>query len=237
VGLGIGIVGLPNVGKSTIFNALTRAQNAESANYPFCTIEPNKAVAPVPDARLTALAGLVHPERIVHATVDFVDIAGLVKGASQGEGLGNKFLSNIRETDAVLHVVRCFADENIVHVNGAIDPLHDISVIETELILADYQTVEMRVSRLEKQLRGDKSVQPALELAQALRAHLDQGKTAAEFPDHKSDAAVLFFKECQLLTDKKMKAKLKKTSRQMRAKHGPTKAAKVIDALTRRKSA
>jgi GTP-binding protein YchF len=204
VGLGIGIVGLPNVGKSTIFNALTRAQNAESANYPFCTIEPNKAVVPVPDPRLDALAKLVNPQRVVHATVDFVDIAGLVKGASQGEGLGNKFLSNIRETDAILHVVRCFEDENIVHVDGAIDPARDVGVIETELILADYQAVEARAARLGKQIRGDKSLQTSLDVAQALLAHLGNGRMAVEFEDHKSDAAALLFRECQLLTDKKM---------------------------------
>jgi hypothetical protein len=204
MGLGIGIVGLPNVGKSTIFNALTRAQNAESANYPFCTIEPNKAVAPVPDPRLDALAKLVNPQKVIHATVDFVDIAGLVKGASQGEGLGNKFLSNIRETDAILHVVRCFEDGNIVHVDGGIDPLRDIGVIETELILADYQAVETRISRLTKQARADKSQQAILDVAQALLNHLGTGKMAIEFSDHTSDTAVQVFRECQLLTDKKM---------------------------------
>lgn len=204
MGLSIGIVGLPNVGKSTIFNALTRAQNAASANYPFCTIEPNKAVVPVPDPRLDKLAEIVSPQKVVHATVDFVDIAGLVKGASQGEGLGNKFLANIREADALLHVVRCFRDENIVHVDGDIDPLRDVGVIETELVLADYQAVEARVSRLAKQVRGDKGVQPSLEVAQALLAHLGGGRMAVEFEDHASDAALQLFKECPLLTDKKM---------------------------------
>ena len=204
MGLSIGIVGLPNVGKSTIFNALTRAQNAESANYPFCTIEPNKAIVPVPDPRLATLAGMVNPQKIVHATVDFVDIAGLVKGASKGEGLGNKFLSNIRETDALLQVVRCFDDENIVHVDGAVDPVRDIGVIETELILADYQSVEARVARLAKQVRGDKALQPSLDVAQALLDHLGKGKLAVEFEDHHSDAALLLFRECPLLTDKKV---------------------------------
>ncbi len=204
MGLSIGIVGLPNVGKSTIFNALTRAQNAESANYPFCTIEPNKAVVPVPDPRLAVLAKISHSQKNVYATVDFVDIAGLVKGASQGEGLGNKFLTNIRETDALLHVVRCFNDENIVHVDGAVDPMRDIGVIETELILADYQAVETRVARLGKQVRGDKSVQASLDISKQLLEHLGAGKMAVEFADHKTDAAVLMFKECPLLTDKKM---------------------------------
>jgi len=140
MGLGIGLVGLPNVGKSTTFNALTKAQNAESANYPFCTIEPNKAVVPVPDPRLDELAKIVNPERIQHSTLDFVDIAGLVKGASKGEGLGNKFLSNIRETEVILQIVRCFEDENITHVEGSIDPVRDIEIIETELLLADMES-------------------------------------------------------------------------------------------------
>jgi len=139
MGLGVGIVGLPNVGKSTTFNALTKAQNAESANYPFCTIEPNKAVVPVQDPRLEELAKIVNPERIQHSTVDFVDIAGLVKGASAGEGLGNQFLSNIREVEVILHMVRCFEDENITHVENSINPLRDIEIIESALIFADVQ--------------------------------------------------------------------------------------------------
>jgi GTP-binding protein YchF len=202
--LSIGIVGLPNVGKSTIFNALTRAQNAESANYPFCTIEPNKAVVPVPDARIDTLAGMVKPQRTVYATVDFVDIAGLVKGASKGEGLGNNFLTNIRETHALLHVVRCFDEENVVHVDGSVDPVRDVGVIETELILADYQMMENRVGRLAKQARCEKTLQPQLDVAQRLLEHLGRGQMAVEFDDHTSDAAVLLFKECQFLTDKKM---------------------------------
>ncbi|MEI6564165.1 MAG: redox-regulated ATPase YchF [bacterium] len=204
MGLSIGIVGLPNVGKSTIFNALTRAQNAESANYPFCTIEPNKAVVPVPDPRLDTLTRMAKPQKTIHATVDFVDIAGLVKGASQGEGLGNKFLTNIRETDALLHVVRCFKDENIVHVDGEVEPARDVGVIETELILADYQTIETRVARLGKQVRGDKTAQASLDVSKLLLEHLGAGKMAVEYEDHKTDAAVALFKECQLLTDKKM---------------------------------
>ena len=139
MGLSVGIVGLPNVGKSTTFNALTKAQNAESANYPFCTIEPNKAIVPVPDKRLNELAKIVSPNKIQYSTIEFVDIAGLVKGASSGEGLGNKFLSNIRETELILHIVRCFEDENITHVEGSVDPVRDIEIIQTELILADIE--------------------------------------------------------------------------------------------------
>jgi GTP-binding protein YchF len=150
MGLGIGLVGLPNVGKSTTFNALTKAQNAQSANYPFCTIEPNKAVVPVPDKRLDELANIVNPERIQYSTLDFVDIAGLVRGASKGEGLGNKFLSNIRETEVILQIIRCFEDENITHVEGSIDPIRDIEIIETELLLADMETLEKRITTLTK---------------------------------------------------------------------------------------
>jgi GTP-binding protein YchF len=201
--LSIGIVGLPNVGKSTIFNALTRAQNAEAANYPFCTIEPNVAVVPVPDKRIDVLEKMINAQRVVHATVDFVDIAGLVKGASQGEGLGNKFLTNIRETNAILQVVRCFDDGNVVHVDGSIDPIRDIEVIETELIMADYQMMENRVQRLTKQARMDKKAQGTLDFAKLLFEHLSEGNLAIEFEDHTSDEAVAFFKECQFLTDKK----------------------------------
>jgi len=146
MGLSIGIVGLPNVGKSTTFNALTKTQNAEAQNYPFCTIEPNKAIVPVPDLRLDSLAKIVNPERIQFATVEFVDIAGLVKGASKGEGLGNQFLANIRETEVILHIVRCFEDENITHVEGSVDPVRDIEIIELELLFADIQTLEKRIA-------------------------------------------------------------------------------------------
>ena len=203
MGLSIGIVGLPNVGKSTIFNALTRAQNAESANYPFCTIEPNKAVVPVPDKRVDVLDKIISAQRTVYATVDFVDIAGLVKGASQGEGLGNKFLTNIRETDAILQVVRCFDDENVVHVDGSIDPTRDIEVIEAELIMADYEMMENRVQRLTKQARMDKKAQGMLEIAKQLLEHLGENKMAISFEDHTSDEAIQLFKESQFLTDKK----------------------------------
>ncbi|HPW51654.1 MAG TPA: 50S ribosome-binding GTPase, partial [Spirochaetota bacterium] len=153
--LSIGIVGLPNVGKSTLFNALTKAQNAQAANYPFCTIEPNKAIVAVPDKRLKDLSAIVNPQNIQNAVVEFYDIAGLVKGASKGEGLGNQFLSHIRETSAIVHVVRCFEDDNIVHVSGSIDPVSDIEVINTELILADIQMLEKRIERLEKNAKAD----------------------------------------------------------------------------------
>ena len=148
MGLSVGIVGLPNVGKSTTFNALTKAQNAESANYPFCTIEPNKAIVPVPDKRLNELAKIVNPNKIQYSTIEFVDIAGLVKGASSGEGLGNKFLSNIRETELILHIVRCFEDENITHVEGSVDPVRDIEIIQTELILADIEQLNKKIEKL-----------------------------------------------------------------------------------------
>src|ERR671928_35662 len=150
-----GIVGLPNVGKSTLFNALSAA-GAAVANYPFCTIEPNVGVVPVPDPRLDALVALYHPKSVVAATVNFVDIAGLVRGASKGEGLGNQFLANIRETDAILHVVRCFQDPNVVHVNGSVDPLRDIDVINTELMLADLESVEKRYKKIEKMAQSSK---------------------------------------------------------------------------------
>jgi len=202
--LSIGILGLPNVGKSTIFNALTRAQNAEAANYPFCTIEPNKAVVPVPDERVDRLALMVTPKKTVYATVDFVDIAGLVKGASRGEGLGNKFLANIREADALLHVVRCFDDPNVVHVDGSVDPLRDIDVIETELVLADFQTLEARIQRMEKPARSDKKIAEQLLAVKRLLAHLGEGNPAVSFAEHDSDDIKLLLKESPLLTDKKI---------------------------------
>ena len=171
-----GIVGLPNVGKSTLFNALTRAQIA-AENYPFCTIDPNVGIVPVPDLRLDALAKIVEPEKIVPTTVEFVDIAGLVAGASQGEGLGNKFLSHIRETDAITHVVRCFEDPDVVHVSGGIDPIRDIEIIDTELCLADLQSVEKAVDRYAKQAKGgDKDAARKKDLFERMRQHLDQGK-------------------------------------------------------------
>ena len=200
--LGIGIVGLPNVGKSTLFNALTRAQNAAAENYPFCTIEPNKATVPVPDARLAKLAEIVHPQRIVNATVDFIDIAGLVRGASKGEGLGNKFLANIRETSAILHVVRCFEDDNVVHVEGGVNPVRDVEIIETELLLADLETLTARVERLTHVARSDKDQRKNLEAAEALLHHVEAGGSVRSFPDHDSDDLAPTLREIPFLTDK-----------------------------------
>jgi len=202
MGLSIGIVGLPNVGKSTLFNALTKAQNAESANYPFCTIEPNKAVVPVPDERLGKLAELVKPQRVLHSTVDFVDIAGLVKGASKGEGLGNKFLANIRESNAILHLVRCFEDDDVVHVDGSVDPMRDIEVIETELIMADSQSLENRVDRMSKQLKGDKSLGPKLEMAKRMLEHLGGLNPASSFPERDTVVGRELIRELALITAK-----------------------------------
>lgn len=177
-----GIVGLPNVGKSTLFNALSNAK-AQAANFPFCTIEPNVGVITVPDDRLIQLEKLVKPQRVVPTTVEIVDIAGLVKGASKGEGLGNQFLGNIRNTDAIIHVLRCFEDENVIHVDGSVNPVRDKEIIDTELQLKDLDSVEKKISRTEKQARtgGDKEAMRGLEILQQLKKHLEQGKNARAF--------------------------------------------------------
>ncbi len=205
MGLSIGLVGLPNVGKSTTFNALTKAQNAESANYPFCTIEPNKAVVPVPDERLEKLSEIVKPERVQHSTLDFVDIAGLVKGASKGEGLGNKFLSNIRETDVILHIVRCFEDDNVVHVEGSIDPIRDVEIIEQELLFADLDAVLKRIELLKKKAKGnDKDAKEQLEVAEALLNHIEENHPVSTFPAIESDGFKAMNKDLRLLTSKEI---------------------------------
>ena len=175
----LGIVGLPNVGKSTLFNALTGA-GAESANYPFCTIEPNVGVVAVPDSRLDFLAKMYNPEKYTPAVIEFVDIAGLVKGASQGEGLGNKFLSHIREVDAIVHVIRCFEDDNIIHVDGNINSLRDLETINLELIFSDIEMVERRIDRVKKAMKGDKTLASELALFERIHAHLSEGKCARE---------------------------------------------------------
>ncbi|MDO8282819.1 MAG: redox-regulated ATPase YchF [Thermodesulfovibrionia bacterium] len=198
--LSIGIVGLPNVGKSTLFNALTKAQNAAAANYPFCTIEPNKAIVAVPDKRLDHLSDIVNPERVQNAIVEFTDIAGLVRGASKGEGLGNQFLSHIRETSAIVHVVRCFESESIIHVDGTVNPLRDIEVINTELVLADIQALENKISRLDKQAKFDKKVQPLLDVAKRTLDHLNTGKPAISFSERESDAFMEMIKDVRLIS-------------------------------------
>lgn len=178
----LGVVGLPNVGKSTLFNALTQA-GAEAANYPFCTIEPNTGVVPVPDARLDALTEMYCPKKTTPAIIEFVDIAGLVKGASRGEGLGNKFLSHIREVDAIIHVVRCFQDDNVIHVSGQVDPKEDMEVINLELVLADLETVARRGDKAKKMIKsGEKRYAEESELADLLNKHLESGQPARTLP-------------------------------------------------------
>lgn len=196
----LGIVGLPNVGKSTLFNSLTKA-GAESANYPFCTIDPNVGVVPVPDARLDKLTAMYDSAKTTPAVIEFVDIAGLVKGASKGEGLGNQFLSNIREVDAIVHVVRCFDDPNVIHVDGSVDPLRDIETINLELIFSDIEILERRISKQSKGAFNNKDLAKEVSLLKAIKAHLEDGKLARSFtPDDEDDNE--FIASLNLLTGK-----------------------------------
>lgn len=202
VSLTIGIVGLPNAGKSTTFNALSQAQNAEVAEYPFCTIEPNRAVVPVPDPRLDQLQSLAGVPQCFHATVTFVDIAGLVPGASRGEGLGNQFLAHIRQTDAILHVVRCFDAPNVPRASSESNPLEDIHVVTTELCLADQAQIERKIERLESDVKGDRDLMPRLETARLLSQHLSQGRTVRTFSGPDAHGLASLVDELSLLTAK-----------------------------------
>ena len=202
-----GIVGLPNVGKSTLFNAVSNSAKAQASNYRFCTIEPNVGIVEVPDERMKALAAIVHPERTVPASTRFVDIAGIVKGASKGEGLGNKFLQHIRDVDALCHVVRCFVDDNVVHVDGRVDPVRDAGTIETELILADLEGVEKRLDRARKMMKSGDSIEKRVgPLLEGLKAHLENGnpaRTFSFFVDNVDDDDLKFvLRELHMLTVK-----------------------------------
>ncbi len=197
----LGIIGLPNVGKSTLFNSLTKA-GAESANYPFCTIDPNVGVVPVPDERIVKLGELYHTKKVTPAVIEFVDIAGLVKGASKGEGLGNQFLANIREVDAIVHVVRCFEDANVVHVDGSIDPLRDIETINLELIFADMEVLERRIAKQGRAANNDKKIAKEVEMLKELSAHLEAGNRAITFEVPDDEDLRKAFREYNLLTAK-----------------------------------
>ena len=196
----LGIVGLPNVGKSTLFNSLTKA-GAESANYPFCTIDPNVGVVPVPDKRLKLLGDLYHSKKVTPAVIEFVDIAGLVKGASKGEGLGNQFLANIREVDAIVHVVRCFEDENVIHVEGSVDPLRDIETINLELIFSDLEILERRIAKTARSAMNDKSLAKELDVLRELKVILEDGKLACTYENEDEDV-MAFVNSLNLLTCK-----------------------------------
>ena len=197
----LGIVGLPNVGKSTLFNSLTKA-GAESANYPFCTIDPNVGVVTVPDERLNVLGEMYHTKKIIPAAIEFVDIAGLVKGASKGEGLGNQFLANIREVDAIVHVVRCFEDSNIVHVDGSIDPMRDVETINLELIFSDIEVLDRRIAKTTRSARNDKAAAKELKLLEKIKAYLEDGRLAKNFDDFEDEEEEELFQSFNLLTAK-----------------------------------